>query len=170
MFGQAGKKFALQLGDKVEELVAGHLASKNPAGGRTEKATESLGKIGCGGGGGGKRRVLLIGINYYGQQAELRGCINDVRNIQRFLLQNYQVDELLVLTDVSVGRVRPWLLLLKKYLEELERFVNLGGSRLFEYEPGFGSHVLFSSARPTYPYRIRPTGTIPRSGRRGPIY
>jgi hypothetical protein len=26
-----------------------------------------------------------IGINYFGQASELRGCINDARNIQRFL-------------------------------------------------------------------------------------
>jgi len=27
-----------------------------------------------------------IGINYFGQNGELRGCINDVKNIQAFLL------------------------------------------------------------------------------------
>mmetsp|Transcript_27346 Transcript_27346/g.62781 ORF Transcript_27346/g.62781 Transcript_27346/m.62781 type:complete len:420 (-) Transcript_27346:861-2120(-) len=34
---------------------------------------------------GGVRRALLIGINYVGQRGELRGCHNDVRNIERYL-------------------------------------------------------------------------------------
>ena len=30
--------------------------------------------------------ALLIGINYYGTSAELRGCINDVNNINNYLI------------------------------------------------------------------------------------
>ena len=30
-----------------------------------------------------------IGINYFGQNAELKGCINDARNIQRFLMGRF---------------------------------------------------------------------------------
>ena len=33
----------------------------------------------------GKRRALYIGINYIGQQGELRGCHQDVNNIQAFV-------------------------------------------------------------------------------------
>ncbi|KAF8274852.1 caspase domain-containing protein, partial [Lactarius quietus] len=49
----------------------------------------------------GKRKALCIGINYIGQQAELRGCINDARNIERFLIEKfgYKREDIVVLTD-----------------------------------------------------------------------
>jgi len=47
----------------------------------------------------GRRRALFIGINYYGQKGELKGCINDVHNIKNFLTKNFKIDEVLVLTD-----------------------------------------------------------------------
>jgi hypothetical protein len=49
----------------------------------------------------GKRKALLIGINYIGTRSELRGCINDVHNVQNFLMQRagYKPDDMVVLTD-----------------------------------------------------------------------
>lgn len=48
----------------------------------------------------GKRKALLIGINYFRQSSELRGCINDVMNVKNFLLQRgYKEDDMVVLTD-----------------------------------------------------------------------
>ncbi|VDB86646.1 unnamed protein product [Peniophora sp. CBMAI 1063] len=49
----------------------------------------------------GKRKALCIGINYFGQNAELKGCINDARNIQRFLMERYQYkkEDMVMLTD-----------------------------------------------------------------------
>ncbi|EJT47165.1 hypothetical protein A1Q1_04023 [Trichosporon asahii var. asahii CBS 2479] len=51
----------------------------------------------------GKRKALLIGINYRGQSGELRGCINDVHNVQKFLIERhgYKPDDMVVLTDDS---------------------------------------------------------------------
>eukprot|EP00835_Amoeboradix_gromovi_P000259 NODE_9_length_47730_cov_0.323718.p10 type:complete len:346 gc:universal NODE_9_length_47730_cov_0.323718:23013-24050(+) len=46
-----------------------------------------------------KRKALFVGINYFGTKAELRGCINDVKNIREWLEQNYKFDEMKVLTD-----------------------------------------------------------------------
>lgn len=37
----------------------------------------------------GRKRALFIGINYFRQRNELRGCINDVRNIKAFLIRQY---------------------------------------------------------------------------------
>lgn len=53
--------------------------------------------------GTGKRKALLIGINYKGQSGELRGCINDVHNVQKFLMEhhNYKAEDMVVLTDDS---------------------------------------------------------------------
>lgn len=48
----------------------------------------------------GKRKALLIGINYIGQKNALRGCINDVQNVRRFLLQHgYKDEDMVILTD-----------------------------------------------------------------------
>lgn len=49
----------------------------------------------------GKKKALCIGINYIGQQAELRGCINDARNIEKFLCERfgYKREDIVVLTD-----------------------------------------------------------------------
>lgn len=49
----------------------------------------------------GKKKALCIGINYFGQQGELRGCINDATNIRRFLCSQfgYKSDDIVILTD-----------------------------------------------------------------------
>jgi len=89
MFGKLGKKYAEKISEKIGEKVG----EKYGAGSTTEEATEKLGRV------HGKRRGLFIGINYTGQQGELRGCINDVKNIKAFLTENYDFDDILVLTD-----------------------------------------------------------------------
>lgn len=49
----------------------------------------------------GERKALLIGINYFGQKGQLRGCINDVRNLETFLREkhNYKRQDMVILTD-----------------------------------------------------------------------
>ncbi|KAI0127222.1 caspase domain-containing protein [Xylariales sp. AK1849] len=49
----------------------------------------------------GKRKALLIGINYFGQSGELRGCINDTKNVSSFLMERYQYkrEDMIILTD-----------------------------------------------------------------------
>ncbi|KAH8661570.1 caspase domain-containing protein [Tricladium varicosporioides] len=49
----------------------------------------------------GRRKALLIGINYFGQQGELRGCINDVHNVSRYLTEafGYKREDMVTLTD-----------------------------------------------------------------------
>jgi len=56
-----------------------------------------------------RRRALLIGINYFGTSAELRGCINDVRNLQSLLSRTYGWDHdcMLTLTDDMHGDRAP---------------------------------------------------------------
>jgi len=34
----------------------------------------------------GKKKALCIGINYKGQSNELHGCVNDAKNVKRFLI------------------------------------------------------------------------------------
>lgn len=49
----------------------------------------------------GRRKAVLIGINYIGTKNQLRGCINDVKNMSSFLNQrfNYSWDDMVILTD-----------------------------------------------------------------------
>ncbi|TFK45832.1 peptidase C14 [Heliocybe sulcata] len=49
----------------------------------------------------GRRKALCIGINYFGQDAELRGCINDAHNVKRFICSRfgYKEDDIVMLTD-----------------------------------------------------------------------
>merc|ERR1719230_394292 len=37
----------------------------------------------------GRQRALLVGVNYFGTRAELKGCINDVHNIRRLLTETF---------------------------------------------------------------------------------
>jgi hypothetical protein len=49
----------------------------------------------------GRRKALLIGINYFNQRGQLRGCINDVRNMSSYLVENfgYKREDMVILTD-----------------------------------------------------------------------
>ncbi|GFP55083.1 hypothetical protein ACSS6W_003008 [Trichoderma asperelloides] len=49
----------------------------------------------------GRRKALLIGINYFGQRGQLRGCINDVRNMTAYLVEHfgYKREDMVILTD-----------------------------------------------------------------------
>lgn len=44
---------------------------------------------------------MCIGINYRGTSSELRGCINDAQNVQRFICQRfgYKPEDIVMLTD-----------------------------------------------------------------------
>ncbi|KAH0545383.1 hypothetical protein FGG08_000524 [Glutinoglossum americanum] len=49
----------------------------------------------------GRRKALLVGINYFGQRNQLKGCINDVRNMSTFLSERYgyKREDMVILTD-----------------------------------------------------------------------
>ncbi|KAH7884201.1 caspase domain-containing protein, partial [Phlebopus sp. FC_14] len=49
----------------------------------------------------GRKKALLIGINYTGQRRELHGCINDVKNVKRFLTSSwgYHDGDIVMLVD-----------------------------------------------------------------------
>lgn len=50
----------------------------------------------------GRRKALLVGINYYGQKNQLRGCINDIENVKQFLLRHgYKEQDMVMLRDDS---------------------------------------------------------------------
>jgi len=47
----------------------------------------------------GNKKALFIGINYKGTKAELKGCINDVRNVSELFCRKYHFNNCLYLTD-----------------------------------------------------------------------
>ena len=47
----------------------------------------------------GNRKALLIGINYFGQEGELKGCINDVKNIKSMIADHGFTGETFLETD-----------------------------------------------------------------------
>ncbi|EAU92153.2 hypothetical protein CC1G_08776 [Coprinopsis cinerea okayama7 len=48
----------------------------------------------------GNKKAVLVGINYFGEEGELRGCINDAMNLKNFLLERgFEEENIRVLTD-----------------------------------------------------------------------
>jgi len=47
----------------------------------------------------GGKKALFIGINYFGTQAELKGCINDVKNVSALVCQRFGFNNCTYLTD-----------------------------------------------------------------------
>ncbi|PVV04972.1 hypothetical protein BB560_000509 [Smittium megazygosporum] len=49
----------------------------------------------------GRKRALLIGINYTGSKFRLRGCINDVHRMKKFIIErfNFREEDMILLTD-----------------------------------------------------------------------
>lgn len=49
----------------------------------------------------GRKKALLVGINYFGSNNELRGCVNDIKNMSNFLNSRfgYSYDDMVILTD-----------------------------------------------------------------------
>ena len=59
---------------------------------------------------GVKRKALLIGINYFGSQHQLQGCINDVQNVAAWLVSrgySSRPQDMVFLTDERRGAYYP---------------------------------------------------------------
>ncbi|KAJ1523079.1 Ca(2+)-dependent cysteine protease, partial [Nowakowskiella sp. JEL0078] len=56
----------------------------------------------------GTKKALFVGINYFGSDSELKGCINDVKNVKAFIISRYGFRDdpnlMLTLTDDQ----QPW--------------------------------------------------------------
>ena len=48
-----------------------------------------------------KKAAVLIGINYFNTKSQLNGCINDAKNLKKFLVThaNYKEEDIVLLTD-----------------------------------------------------------------------
>ncbi|KIY71509.1 peptidase C14 [Cylindrobasidium torrendii FP15055 ss-10] len=84
----------------------------------------------------GRKKALCIGINYRGQNGELQGCINDVKNITNFLTNhfNYKRDDIVTLTDDATNpRQRPTRDNILQAMQWLVRDAKPNDSLFFHY-------------------------------------
>jgi len=91
----------------------------------------------------GNRKSLFIGINYYGSKAELKGCINDVKNIKQFVVDTFgfptDARHMRVLTDDDPNNMptRANMLAAMKWLVSGAK----SGDSLFLHYSGHGGNV-----------------------------
>jgi len=86
----------------------------------------------------GRKKALLVGINYFGTQAELKGCINDVHRMRGILCGMYgfpsSPDSMLVLTDDSSDpQLRPTRANIMGALQWLAQGVQPGDVLFFHF-------------------------------------
>lgn len=86
------------------------------------------------------KRALLVGINYEGSDAELRGCINDIQNIRSILINNcnYLDVNIRVLTDES--SIKPTKSNIESNIRWLVSNARSGDTLIFYYS-GHGSYI-----------------------------
>lgn len=95
----------------------------------------------------GRRKALLIGINYFGTNAELKGCINDTRNVSSFLMDRfgYKREDMVILTDdqqrdvlqptkQNILRAMNWLVSNAQPNDSL--FLHYSGESMLKVPPG----------------------------------
>ena len=84
------------------------------------------------------KKALLVGINYNGSNSQLNGCINDVNNIEVFLLNNgYKQENITILTDET--DVKPTRF---NIIVELVKLIVSGADNLYFHYSGHGSYVI----------------------------
>lgn len=86
------------------------------------------------------KRAVLVGINYTGSESELKGCINDIKNVKELLINNcgYKESDIHVLTDLT--NMKPTK---ENIMNELKWLVKgtVQYDTMFFYYSGHGSQV-----------------------------
>ncbi|KAK9697358.1 hypothetical protein RND81_08G032400 [Saponaria officinalis] len=87
----------------------------------------------------GKKKAVLIGINYPGTEAELKGCVNDVSRMRTCLIQRYGFNDqdINVLIDTDPSYTEPTGKNIRRALEDLVGFAE-AGDELFVHYSGHG--------------------------------
>lgn len=93
----------------------------------------------------GNKKALLVGINYKGTNAELRGCINDVVNIKKLITQKFgfkdDSEHMMVLTDDQQGKNAPTKENMIKGMKWLIANAKDGDSLFFHYSGHGGTQA-----------------------------
>ncbi|KAJ9655482.1 hypothetical protein H2198_005668 [Neophaeococcomyces mojaviensis] len=88
-----------------------------------------------------RRKALLIGINYFGSQHELHGCVNDVQNVAAFLVSrgySSSPKDMIFLTDERSG---PYYPSGHNIIAAMDWLVSEPGCCLFLHYSGHGGQV-----------------------------
>ncbi|KAL5061825.1 hypothetical protein RYX36_023562 [Vicia faba] len=88
------------------------------------------------------KKAVLIGINYPGTKAELRGCVNDVWRMHKCLIERYgfSEDDITVLIDTDSSYTEPTGKNIRRVLSELIRSAE-DGDVLFVHYSGHGTRL-----------------------------
>jgi len=88
------------------------------------------------------KKAVLIGINYPGTKAELKGCVNDVWRMHRCLVERYgfSEDNITVLIDTDKSYTEPTGKNIRSALTSLVRSAE-GGDVLFVHYSGHGTRL-----------------------------
>ncbi|KAL6497665.1 Metacaspase-4 [Orobanche hederae] len=89
-----------------------------------------------------KKRAVLIGCNYPGTKAELKGCINDVRRMYACLVERFgfSEDDIAVLIDTDDSRTQPTGRNIRSALADLVGSAR-PGDILFVHYSGHGTRL-----------------------------
>ncbi|KAL7606701.1 hypothetical protein Lser_V15G16209 [Lactuca serriola] len=88
------------------------------------------------------KKAVLIGCNYAGTKAELRGCINDVKRMYRCLVDRYgfSEDDIKVLIDADESYTQPTGRNIRQALDELVQSAEPGDFLVVHYS-GHGTRL-----------------------------
>ncbi|KAF3790594.1 Metacaspase-5 [Nymphaea thermarum] len=88
------------------------------------------------------KKAVLVGINYPGTKAELKGCVNDVRRMQRCLVEHYGFDEddITILIDTDPSSKQPTGANIRQAITNLIRRARPGDVLFFHYS-GHGTRL-----------------------------
>jgi hypothetical protein len=86
------------------------------------------------------KKALLIGINYIGSKYELSGCINDIKNLKLFFIENcnYQEDNIVILSEED--EIKPTMENIKNKIMWLISNNKPDDTLVFHYS-GHGSNI-----------------------------
>lgn len=88
------------------------------------------------------KKAVLIGINYPGTSVELRGCVNDVRRMQKCLIERFgfSKDDITVLIDTDNSYIQPTGKNIREALKKLIESGKSGDFLVFHYS-GHGTRI-----------------------------
>jgi hypothetical protein len=92
------------------------------------------------------KKALLIGINYYDQEGELRGCINDSQNLKEFMKSHdyFSEEDFIMLNEDEDRRLHPTKSNILRYFDYLVSFSKKNKDKkvcLFVSYSGHGAFV-----------------------------
>lgn len=64
------------------------------------------------------KKALVVGLNYEGTRAALKGCINDAKNLKKLLIKKYEYKNVEILTDKELSRKKNVLESFTQFLEQ----------------------------------------------------